>query len=157
MKLVMFRKTGDPRFGCLVEHEIVDLNLAYEALLESRGKHRACQKAALMVPPETIQFLEGGDESLQAAREALAWVASQQVKALQVRGLNIVSRLDEVKLLAPIAKPSKIICAAHNYHDFLKELGMQPHKEPRLFAKYANAVAAYDDPIPRPAMTICLG
>jgi len=157
MKLVMFQKTGDPRFGALVENEIVDLNLACEALLASRGERRARQKAAFIIPPETVQFLEGGDESMQAAREALAWAQSQRANALPVRGLNIVSRLDEVKLLAPVGKPSKIICAAHNYHDFLQELGMQPHKEPRLFAKFANAVAAYDDPIPRPAMTICLG
>lgn len=157
MKLVMFNKSGGPRLGCLAENEVVDLNLACEAMLESRGERRARQKAALMVPPETVRFLEGEDESMQAARDVLAWVASQGAKSQQVRGLNIVSRLDKIKLLAPVAKPSKIICAAHNYHDFLKELGMQPHKEPRLFAKFANAVAAYDDPIPRPAMSICLG
>ncbi len=46
---------------------------------------------------------------------------------------------------------------AHNYHDFLEELGMKPHPEPRIFAKFANAVASYDDPIPRPAMTQALG
>jgi len=157
MKLVMFKKSGDPRLGCLIENEVVDLNLACEAMLAIRGERRARQKAALLVPPETVRFLEGEDESMQAAREALHWAASQPAKSLQVRDLAIASRLDEVKLLAPVARPSKIICAAHNYHDFLQELGMKPYEEPRIFAKFANAVAAYDDPIPRPAMTLCLG
>jgi len=157
MKLVMFKKYGDPRLGCLIQNEVLDLNLACEAMLESRGDRRARRKAALMAPPETIRFLEGEEESMQAARQILAWAASQQVPALQVRGLNILYPLAAVKLLAPVARPSKIICVAHNYHDFLQELGMQPHKEPRLFAKFANAVAAHDDPIPRPAMTLCLG
>ena len=69
----------------------------------------------------------------------------------------MVLPLKSVKLLAPVLKPAKIICVAHNYHDFLEELGMKPHPEPRIFAKFANAVAAYNDPIPRPAMTKALG
>ena len=43
MKLVMFQKSGDPRFGVLVENEVVDLNLACEAMLTSRGERRARQ------------------------------------------------------------------------------------------------------------------
>jgi acylpyruvate hydrolase len=65
--------------------------------------------------------------------------------------------LDDVKLLAPILKPQKIICVAHNYHDFLEELGMKPHPEPRIFAKFANAVTGYDQPIARPPMSKALG
>jgi 2-keto-4-pentenoate hydratase/2-oxohepta-3-ene-1,7-dioic acid hydratase in catechol pathway len=41
-----------------------------------------------------------------------------------------------------VQKPVKIICVAHNFHDFLKELGMKPHPITRIFSKFANAVAA---------------
>ena len=157
MKLVMFQKKGDPRLGCLENDQVVDLNLAYEAMLISKGALRSRAKAALLVPTETIAFLEGGDESFQAAREAIQWVGTQQKDDLIIRNNSVILKLEKVKLLAPILKPSKIICAAHNYHDFLEELGMKPHAEPRLFAKFANAVAAYDQPIPRPAMTQALG
>ena len=34
---------------------------------------------------------------------------------------------------------------------------MEPHEEPRLFAKFANAVAGYDQEIVRPAMSQALG
>ena len=157
MKLVMFQKTGDPRLGCLEAEGVVDLNLACEAMLLSRESLRAREKAALLVPADSIRFLEGGEESFQAARDALQWVKSQPGDALNIRNYPVIYQTDAVRLLAPILKPSKIICAAHNYRDFLQELGMQPHQEPRLFAKFANAVAAYDQPIPRPAMTLALG
>jgi acylpyruvate hydrolase len=156
MKLVMFQKSGDPRLGCLEDDQVTDLNLAYEAMLTSKGAIRPREKAALMVPPETIALLRGGDESLQAAAEAIEWTDTQP-KDLSMRNDSVILNLDQVKLLAPVLKPQKIICVAHNYHDFLEELGMKPHPEPRIFAKFANAVAAYDDPIPRPAMTQALG
>jgi acylpyruvate hydrolase len=157
MKLVMYQKKGDPRLGCLDSDQIIDLNLAYEAMLTLQNALRPRAKAALMIPPETIAFLEGGDESFEAAQETLAWIVSQKSSEIVVRNSPVVLPRDKVKLLAPVLKPAKIICVAHNYHDFLEELGMKPHEEPRIFAKFANAVAAYDDPIPRPAMTQALG
>lgn len=152
----MFQEKGDPRLGCLVNDQVTDLNLAYEAMLVSRKVVRPRDKAALLIPPETIAFLNGGEESLQAAAEVMEWMGKQPGN-LTVRNCDVVLSLGQAKLLAPVLKPEKIICVAHNYHDFLEELGMKPHPEPRIFAKFANAVAAYDDPIPRPAMTQALG
>ncbi len=157
MKLVMYQKEGDPRLGCLEGDQVIDLNLAYEAMLISKRVVRPREKAGLMIPPETIAFLGGGDESLEAARETVQWVGSAKEEGLAVRNSPCLVPLEKVKLLAPVLKPSKIICVAHNYHDFLEELGMKPHPEPRIFAKFANAVASYEDPIPRPAMTQALG
>jgi acylpyruvate hydrolase len=157
MKLVMFQNSGDPRLGCLADHQVIDLNLAHEAMLTAKRVLRPRAKAELMIPPETVAFLEGGDESLQAARKTVKWVGTGKNKGLSVRNSPVVLPVEKVKLLAPVLKPSKIICVAHNYHDFLKELGMKPHPEPRIFAKFANAVASWDDPIPRPAMTQALG
>ena len=157
MKLVMYQEKGDPRLGCLVGDQVIDLNLGYEAMLTATRVLRARARAELMIPPETIAFLEGGDESLQAARETIHWIGAGKKKGLSVRNIPVVLPREQVKLLAPVLKPSKIICVAHNYHDFLKELGMKPHAEPRIFAKFANAVASYEDPIPRPAMTQALG
>ncbi len=157
MKLVMFQDKGDPRLGCLNNEEVIDLNLACEAMLASLDDPRPRAKADLLVPPETIAFLEGGSESMQSARNCLKWLNGQRKESLRVRQAQVVRERGQVRLLAPVLKPSKIICVAHNYHDFLEELGMEPHPEPRIFAKFANTVASYEDPIPRPAMTQALG
>lgn len=157
MKLVMFQTQGDPRLGALEGEQVVDLNLAYEAMLAAGGDARARAKADAIVPPETIAFLGGGDESLAAAREAIAWVSAGSASTVTVRNSPLVRPTAEVKLCAPVMKPEKVICVAHNYHDFLQELGMKPHPLPRIFSKFANAVCAWDDPIIRPKMTQQLG
>lgn len=155
MKLVMFQGQGDPRLGAAVGGDIVDLNLAYEAMLAAQGDLRARAKADAVVPSETVAFLQGGDDSMAAARTALAWAIAN--KSALVRNAPVVRPAAGVKLRAPVLKPEKIICVAHNYHDFLKELGMKPHPMPRIFSKFANAVAGWDDPVIRPKMSRQLG
>lgn len=155
MKLVMFQGYGGPRLGSLEGEKVVDLNLAYEAMLTEAGDLRAQQKADAVVPPDSRAFLAGGDDSLDAAERARQWASERPSE--QLRNLPVAWPAADVKLLPPILRPEKIICVAHNYHDFLRELGMEPHPEPRIFSKFANSVAAWDDPVIRPRMTEALG
>jgi 2-keto-4-pentenoate hydratase/2-oxohepta-3-ene-1,7-dioic acid hydratase in catechol pathway len=48
--------------------------------------------------------------------------------------------LAEVKLLAPVPRPGKIICVGLNYRDHAKETGKAVPTEPILFPKFANSV-----------------
>jgi 2,4-didehydro-3-deoxy-L-rhamnonate hydrolase len=48
--------------------------------------------------------------------------------------------LPEVKLLAPVPRPGKIICVGLNYRDHAKETGKAVPTEPILFPKFANSV-----------------
>jgi 2-keto-4-pentenoate hydratase/2-oxohepta-3-ene-1,7-dioic acid hydratase in catechol pathway len=48
--------------------------------------------------------------------------------------------LAEVRLLAPVPRPGKIICVGLNYRDHAKETGQPIPAEPVLFSKYANSV-----------------
>ena len=60
---------------------------------------------------------------------------------------------DEVRLLAPIARPGKIICVGLNYHDHCREQSIEPPAYPMLFSKFANAVTDPGAPVTRPAAT----
>jgi len=157
MKLVAFQTVGDPRLGCLAGDKVVDLTLAYEAMLQERGRKKARALAGVMVPPDMIDFLDGEDEAVAAAAEGLAWVAGQGFDAGAVRGLDIVLPRADVRLLAPVGRPRKIVCAAQNYWDALKERGKEPPAEPKMFSKFANSVCGWDDDVIRPAMTRELG
>ena len=42
-------------------------------------------------------------------------------------------------LLAPIARPGKIVCIGLNYRSHAEEAGIEPPETPTFFAKYANA------------------
>jgi acylpyruvate hydrolase len=48
--------------------------------------------------------------------------------------------LAEVRLLAPVPRPGKIICVGLNYRDHAKETGKAVPAEPVLFSKFANSV-----------------
>ena len=48
--------------------------------------------------------------------------------------------LAEVKLLAPVPRPGKVICVGLNYRDHAKETGKAIPSEPVLFSKFANSV-----------------
>jgi len=48
--------------------------------------------------------------------------------------------LAQVKLLAPIARPRKLICVGLNYLDHARETGAEVPKTPTIFNKFATAV-----------------
>ena len=63
--------------------------------------------------------------------------------------LPTVSR-DDVKLMAPVPRPSKIICIGLNYLDHVTESGAEIPKSPLIFSKFNTCVAASEDPIRLP-------
>lgn len=58
-----------------------------------------------------------------------------------------------VKLLAPIPKPSKIVCVGLNYRDHALEGGKAIPTEPVIFAKFPNTIIASGDPIQLPKVS----
>ena len=59
--------------------------------------------------------------------------------------------LSEVRLLAPIARPSKIVCIGLNYRQHAAEAGLDPPEVPTFFAKFPNALAAPGAEVKLPA------
>jgi acylpyruvate hydrolase len=151
----MFNGFGGLRLGCLEGGRIVDLNLAYEAMLAHKGDLRAREKAHAVVPADSREFLQGGAESFDAAARARDHALANADQ--HYRNMPLVWQESATRLGPPVVAPEKIICVAHNYHDFLTELGMEPHPEPRIFAKFANAVCGWDEPVVRASMTKALG
>ena len=64
--------------------------------------------------------------------------------------LPIVNR-DDVKLEAPVPRPSKIVCIGLNYLDHVKESGAEIPKSPLIFSKFNTCVAASESSIQLPA------
>lgn len=54
---------------------------------------------------------------------------------------------DDIKLVAPVPRPSKIICIGLNYLDHVTESGAEIPKAPLIFSKFNTCVAASEDPI----------
>lgn len=93
------------------------------------------------LPASVRQLLEAGSPALEAAcrvgerPDAVSYDASQ------------------VKLLAPIPDPKKIICLGLNYRDHAAESGAPIPREPILFSKYATALIGPEQSIVVPAVS----
>lgn len=72
------------------------------------------------------------------------------MEAVESGGLPIVE-VGDVKLAAPVPKPSKIICIGLNYLDHVKESGLEVPSAPLIFSKFDTCVAAPEQPIILPA------
>lgn len=145
MKLVTFSSNGYTRIGAVTANkEVVDLNYAYQALLESQGKLRGEFIAEAFVPANMEGFLQGGNESLSIAKEVTEFALNNR----EAFKHKLVHGFDEVKIEAPVQNPGKIICVGHNYREHIAEMGRELPKFPVVFAKFANTVIGPEDDIP---------
>jgi acylpyruvate hydrolase len=121
MKLVSFRVHTENRVGALMGERVIDLNSSYGLMLsEEREPEQARRLADAYIPGCMVGFLEGGDESMAAARKALEYA----VKNPGMRGLDgekMVLTLGEARLLAPVPRPGKLYCVAVNFYDHATE------------------------------------
>jgi 2-keto-4-pentenoate hydratase/2-oxohepta-3-ene-1,7-dioic acid hydratase in catechol pathway len=64
--------------------------------------------------------------------------------------------LDEttIQYAPPVLRPQKIICVGLNYRRHAQEAGMALPETPVLFAKFANALAAHQEPVPLPPTAV---
>lgn len=127
MKLVTFSDGSGTRIGAQIDRAgqpyILDLSIAQPAL-----------------PTSMIAFLEAGAPAMQAAQQALE---SAPATALRPAA--------EVTLLAPLPRPTKIICIGHNYTDH-RASGDLP-EYPTFFSKYHTCVIGPEQAIVLPALS----
>ena len=83
---------------------------------------------------------ESDHPAADALREALAGGIDLRTSGAEVG-------LDEVRLLAPVARPSKILAIGLNYADHARETGAEVPAVPLVFAKAPSSVIGPGDPI----------
>ena len=125
MKLVTYTQNDQPRTGVLRSEEVIDLN--------------HCDSS---IPSDMVSLLEGGDKVLQKVK-----------KVLEVG--TPTKKVSDVRLEAPVLKPSKILAVALNYYDHLTEIPesfrnsrfTEFPKNPVIFNKQSTSINGPYDPI----------
>ena len=64
--------------------------------------------------------------------------------------------LAQVRLLAPVPRPEKVLCVGRNYAEHTAETGSAVPTEPQLFAKWANTIVGPGDGVVRHPITEAL-
>ncbi len=154
MRLVTYQHEGQSRTGAQMDEQVVDLNRAYHAALRHMGNEDELAVADVRVPTDMIGLLRGGDTSLRAAQQAVAFVRSQlegNDKTLSLRGITYA--IDRVSLLPPVMRPGKVVCLGLNYRDHAAEAGMAVPEYPVLFHKVAGSLIGHSQPIVIPRIS----
>ncbi len=122
MHLVTFERTGALRTGAL---------LPGDRVLDLPAADPSC-------PPDMVGLLTAGPALLERLRPLAAAAAADPDAGLP---------LAQVRLLAPVPNPGKILCVGYNYrgHQVIDD---PPY--PDIFAKTANTVTGPNAPILRP-------
>lgn len=91
------------------------------------------------LPTNLLDLLSLGTDGLKQA--AAAALTGQVLASSQLR------------LLAPVPRPSKVFCIGLNYIDHAKESGQEPPPEPVVFCKFPQAVIGPGEPIVLPKLS----
>lgn len=144
MRLIHYRFLGVSRIGCFVDGKVIDLNTAYELMLQSNGSIRAKQIAEAFVPANMVEFLQGGNESLSLAKKAVQFI----LEPPRLFEQKVIHDYSEVTMEAPVLNPGKIVCVGHNYREHILEMGRDLPPHPVVFAKFSNTIIGPQDDIP---------
>ncbi len=123
MRWVTVATESGPRACGVYQGEYVDVNAADPEL-----------------PSSVRELLELGPEWERRARAALPKSAVRHDP-------------ENVKLLAPVPDPRKIVCIGLNYRDHAAESGVPAPEEPVLFSKYPTALIGHLDSIVLPRVS----
>ena len=116
------------QFGSTIDYGIVE----DERVIPQEVLEKALRRD---FPEEIVGFISDPSLTSLVEEETPPLDASKQLLTL-----------NDVKLLAPIQNPPKIICLGLNYADHAAEQNLQPPQEPVIFLKPRTAISGpYDD------------
>lgn len=113
-------------------------------MIEQNGKDMVVDVCRIdpSIPTAMVDLLAGGDAAFETVQKAVARCDSSAVLELQ-----------QVKLLAPLPRPGKIICVGLNYRDHALEGGRPIPQYPTIFNKYSTCVIGPGEAIRIPRVT----
>jgi 5-oxopent-3-ene-1,2,5-tricarboxylate decarboxylase / 2-hydroxyhepta-2,4-diene-1,7-dioate isomerase len=125
MKLLRFLKNGRDYAGLRLEEGIIDLKKSAEL-------YRIVNDPGFIVPENIMEWVQKYSSLYSTLDKIVVFL----------RKHNLVKEVlrKDVKLLAPIDKPSKIICLGLNYSEHAAETGYVPPSEPVIFAKVSETI-----------------
>lgn len=140
MRLYTFEGQGESRIGAEQNGRLVDLQAAHTALSLSQGPADPSQS----FPSSMLALLRAGESGLSAARRALHFASNAGDAQFNLA-------FSDVRLLAPIPRPGKILCSGLNYVSHKEE---NPNavlpESPFFFSKLPSVVIGTGSPIVHP-------
>ncbi|HUX97927.1 MAG TPA: fumarylacetoacetate hydrolase family protein [Candidatus Deferrimicrobium sp.] len=157
MKLIQFKIQGEiTKNGLLIENKILDLKNAYITYLLQETKETKPEAIAeIRISDNMLSFLDGGDNSIQAANETEKYFEKIIKKGERLIGSKkeqLIYSLDEGKLIEPLTYPRYIVdfmTFENHYQQSLSKLTDYSlwKKYPIGYKKNPSSVTGPSDPI----------
>jgi 2-keto-4-pentenoate hydratase/2-oxohepta-3-ene-1,7-dioic acid hydratase in catechol pathway len=152
------------RIGALLGDKALDLNFAYAAMLHDSGKtERYYPLAQALVPSDMITFLQGGEQSMSAAKQAIEFVQQRRANNQALRGPDkqiLLYALKDIELLAPVTNPGSIrdtISFETHAKNFEKRTGKPIpelwYQQPLYYKGNTRTVVGHNTEVPWPNYT----
>ena len=145
------------RLGLLRGSYVIDANLASAARWQARGVNDGYREADARLPPAMLEYLRLGEAGLAELTATFAFAAEKGDALAGPRGEAIRFELSDVKLLAPVPRPGKIIHTAGNFREHAQEGtagGWSFQIPPWIsFLKSTSAIIGHEDDIVYPRLT----
>jgi len=151
LKLVAFKVHDEERIGALENDFVIDLNLAHQLYLSGRGKTGITLDS---FPSTIIDFLELGEKGGKYASDLVAFARELGKKRSgRTERQRVLLNISDLRILAPVPLPPKIICLGLNYRDHAEEGHVSIPEEPILFSKPSTAIVGPDDCVVYPKIS----
>ncbi|MCI0747975.1 MAG: fumarylacetoacetate hydrolase family protein [Verrucomicrobia subdivision 3 bacterium] len=148
MKLYTFEVEGRRWIGAGSDGQLINLVAAYMVMT---GIHATKPAAPHRLPTDMLEFLRLGEPALEAARDVIKFIARRPVVPV---GERLTYAHEEVKILAPLPRPGKILCSGINYRGHKAENpDAKMPSEPFFFSKLPSSVIGPGEPIIKPSQT----
>src|SRR5689334_17618505 len=133
-----------PRVGALLDDAeyILDFASAIQGTDDAGAKNSQANPLA---------WFDLDDAGFKRAREVYALVTNKGLSLEKALEGGPLVRRTNVRLLAPVPRPGKLIAIGLNYRDHAAESNMPIPERPVVFSKFTTSVAAPDEPVVLPA------
>jgi 2-keto-4-pentenoate hydratase/2-oxohepta-3-ene-1,7-dioic acid hydratase in catechol pathway len=133
MHLITYQKNGEQLLG--VKNDNTVINLKALSAICNEGEPS-------ILTSDMLSFIQKGDEATRYVEKLISYLETNNDMASSVK-----ENLNEVKLLAPISNPGKVVCVGNNYMDHCREQNVEPPKKPMIFSKWASCIIAPEEAI----------
>jgi len=94
---------------------------------------------------DMLSFIRKGEKAELETKKLLDHLSSnEEIKS------HVGHSIHDIKVLAPIANPGKLVCVGNNYMDHCREQNVEPPTKPMIFSKWASCIIAPGEEIQLP-------
>ncbi|MFW9923654.1 MAG: fumarylacetoacetate hydrolase family protein [Candidatus Thorarchaeota archaeon] len=148
MKIFRFKtRDGKEKIGVFYNAEqVIDVIAADENLPKTRFEK-------IKEMEDLIALGDKGIKELKQFVIELKELAKNDIEIFQEIADNTFYPVKEIKFIAPISNPQKIICLGRNFVEHAKEGGAEPPKNPMIWGKFNSAIIGHQDNIVLPKIS----